>query len=127
MRELTLTVLLVFAVSCASSREPGLLLVRVVDERCGFPLPGAAVTVTRGSETRSKTTDSHGNATFSVDPGLWQIKPALRGSFDAQVESARVEAATETQVEVWLSFVKPGSMVVEPHGPCRPQTSMTPN
>ncbi len=127
MRELTLTIALLFAVSCASARAPGLLTVRVIDERCGFPLPGATVTVTRGSETRSKTIDAHGDAMFSVLPGVWQVEPSLAGSFNAQVESTRVEAATETRLEVWLNLVNPDSMAVEPHGHCRPRTRVRPN
>jgi hypothetical protein len=127
MRELILTVLLVVAVSCTSARSPGLLLVRVVDERCGLPLPDTTVTVTSGSKTLSKKTDVHGSAEFSVEPGRWQIEPALPGSFGAQVESVNVTAATETRVDVWLNLVRPGSIVMEFHGPCRPRTATTPN
>ena len=127
MRELTLTAALLFSLSCVSARAPGLLVVRVVDERCGFPLPGATVTATNGSETRSETTNANGDVKFYVVPGVWQVEPSLPGSFDAKVESAIVEASKEARLEVWLNLVPPGSIVLEPHGPCQPRARVTPN
>jgi hypothetical protein len=107
-------------ISCRSSTSDGVLRVMVTEQRCEFPLPGVSVTATNGAAQHTGVTDAEGWLHLSVPAGTWTITPHLVGASTAETRTAVIRSGGETQAKLHLGFAVPGTILVQPHGPCRP-------
>ena len=112
-----LFVVALLVAGCRSAALPSRLIVTVVDERCGWTLPGVRVVATAlHREDKEQTTGSDGTATFALGTGEWRLTATLQG---APVAEARIHITDRAErLTVPLRLVGKDTLVVMPHGPC---------
>ena len=125
-RNPALLLLFSLLVMCRTATVPTVLTVLVQESRCGYPIPGALVVARSAAAVEHFTTNGRGEGRLLLPPGTWRISVAVTGAVGS-AQDVLLEGGLEQVVRLTLDFSQPDSMRIEPHGPCRPQTSAPPN
>ena len=122
-RATSVALLLLLAAHCRSAAQPvGRLVVGVVDSRCGYALPGVAITATSDSgREASAGSDATGRAVLQLPAGTWRVAATLAGMRSPAATVTTIRGGSESAVRIALDPVPEGSTVISPHGDCHPQ------
>jgi hypothetical protein len=104
--------------ACRPAPPLGVVHISVVDERCRHPVPGTTVTATNRLDVITAVADSYGKLLLSLRPGTWIVEPQLSGTYGGGRQTVHVGPYAQVNVELHIQFFPPGSVVLEPHGPC---------